>query len=216
MQNTQDMQNTQLNEIPFDAVSPCEYADALPRTQFMDYVIKPLWQGIKRIAGPAFTVKCESGDHLMLHAAIYRARPGDIIVVEADDQFAVAGGNVCAIAQARGVKGFVIDGVIRDIAETRENKFPVFARGVIPKPGAKKCISPLNQPITCGGVTVNAGDIIVADEEGIAVIPQEQAIQAFDIAKARGDKDAAMSLEEWQAQHSEKVESILKELGFND
>ena len=85
MQNTQDMQNTQLNEIPFDAVSPCEYADALPRTQFMNYVIKPLWQGIKRIAGPAFTVKCEAGDHLMLHAAIYRACPGDIIVVEADE-----------------------------------------------------------------------------------------------------------------------------------
>ena len=202
--------------IQFDTVSPCEYADALPREQFMDYTIKPLWQPVPRIAGPAFTVKCEAGDHLMLHAAIYRAKAGDIIVVEADDKFAVAGGNVCAIAQSRGIKGFVIDGVIRDLAETRENQFPDFARGVVPKPGAKKCISPLNQPIQCGGVTVNAGDIIVADEEGIAVIPQAQAQEAFDIALARGEKDAAMNLQQWQAQHSEKVERILTNLGYRD
>lgn len=204
------------NEIPFDSVSPCEYADALPKEQFIDYAIKPLWPGIPRIAGPAFTVKCDPGDHLMLHAAIYRANAGDIIVVEADDKYAVAGGNVCAIAQSRGIKGFVIDGVIRDIAETRENQFPVFARGVVPKPGAKKCISPLNQPVRCGGVTVNAGDIIVADEEGIAVIPRQQAQHAFEIAKARGDKDAAMSLSEWQAQHQDKVEATLAKLGFTD
>jgi len=198
----------------FDTVSPCEYADALPREQFMDYGIKPLWQGIPRIAGPAFTVKCEAGDHLMLHAAIYRAQPGDVIVVEADDKYAVAGGNVCAIAQSRGIKGFVIDGVIRDLAQTRENKFPVFARGVIPKPGAKQCVSPLNQPISCGGVTVNAGDIIVADEEGIAVLPAAEADKAFAIAKARDEKDTAMSLEQWQAQHAQKVESTLAKLGF--
>lgn len=198
----------------FDEVSPCDYADALPREQFIDYGIKPLWSKMPRIAGPAFTVKCAPGDHLMLHAAIYRAKAGDIIVVEADDTFAVAGGNVCAIAKSRGIKGFVIDGVIRDLAETRENQFPVFARGVIPKPGAKKCISPLNQPITCGGVRVEAGDIVVADEEGIAVIPQQQALRAFDIAKARATKDASMTLEQWQSQHHEKVEEILTTLGF--
>ena len=62
-----------LHNTPFDSVSPCEYADALPRKQFMHYAIKPLWEGMPRIAGPAFTVKCEPGDHLMLHAAIYRA-----------------------------------------------------------------------------------------------------------------------------------------------
>ena len=204
-----------IHNTPFDSVSPCEYADALPREQFMHYGVKPLWDGMPRIAGPAFTVKCEPGDHLMLHAAIYRASPGDIIVVEADDEFAVAGGNVCAIAQSRGIKGFVVDGVIRDLAETRENRFPVFARGVVPKPGAKKCISPLNEPITCGGVVVNAGDIIVADEEGIAVIPKAQALEAFVIAQKRAHKDASMSLEQWQAEHSEKVESILTKLGFS-
>lgn len=205
-----------LDTPPFDSVSPCEYADALPREQFMHYGIKPLWDSMPRIAGPAFTVKCEPGDHLMLHAAIYRARPGDIIVVEADDEFAVAGGNVCAIAQSRGIKGFVVDGVIRDLAETRENKFPVFARGVVPKPGAKKCISPLNEPVNCGGVVVNAGDIIVADEEGIAVIPKASSLRAYDIAAARMEKDQSMTLEQWQAQHSNKVEQTLADLGFEE
>ena len=75
--------------INFNDVSVCEYADALPREQFMDYAIHSLWTPSPKISGPAFTVKCQPGDHLMLHAAIYRANPGDVIVVEADDQFAV-------------------------------------------------------------------------------------------------------------------------------
>ncbi|GGF86363.1 RraA family protein [Alteromonas lipolytica] len=202
--------------IDYSSVSTCEYADALPREQFMDYAIHSLWQPVPKISGPAFTVKCQPGDHLMLHAAIYRANPGDVIVVEADDQFAVSGGNVCAIAQRRGVAGFVVDGVIRDLAEVREMGFPVFARGVIPKPGAKKCVDPLNQPVNCGGVTVYPGDIIVADEEGIAVIPQATAAEAFEIAKKRADKDSSMTLDEWQANHHNNVEAILTKLGFSD
>ena len=75
---------------------------------------------------------------------------------------------------------------------------------------------PLNQTISCGGVTVEGGDIIVADEEGIAVIPQAEALGAFEIARQRADKDSAMSLEQWQAEHSEKVESILAKLGYED
>ena len=202
--------------VDFNAVSTCEYADALPREQFMDYQIRSLWQPVPAISGPAFTVKCEAGDHLMLHAAIYRARPGDIIVVQADDRFALAGGNVCAIAQKRGIKGFVLDGTIRDVSEVRSMQFPVFARGVIPKPGAKKRVSPLNEPVNCGGVRVCPGDIIVADEEGIAVIPENEANQAFDVAHARARKDQDMSLDAWQEQHYEKVQSTPASLGFTE
>jgi regulator of RNase E activity RraA len=202
--------------IDYSSVSVCEYADALPREQFMDYAIHSLWQPAPKLTGPAFTVKCAPGDHLMLHAAIYRANPGDVIVVEADDAYALAGGNVCAIAQRRGIAGFVIDGVIRDLAEVRTMAFPVYARGVIPKPGAKKCVGPLNQTVHCGGVEVNPGDIIVADEEGIAVIPKDFASEAFQIAHQRAEKDASMTLDEWQAKHHNNVESILSKLGYND
>ena len=83
--------------------------------------------------------------YLMLHAAIYRAESGSIIVVEAGSiEYAVSGGNVCAIAQKRGIAGFIVDGVIRDLAEVREAQFPVFARGVMPKPGVKKTLGSLN------------------------------------------------------------------------
>lgn len=198
----------------YAGVSPCEYADGLPREQFVDYGIRELWSQIPRIAGPAFTVKCGPGDHLMLHAAIYRANPGDIIVVQADPDFAVAGGNVCAIAQQRGIAGFVVDGVIRDVGEVREMRFPVFARGVVAKPGGKNHVLPLNQPIICGGVKVDPGDIVIADEEGIAIVPLAQAEEVFQIATSRAEKDASVSLAQWREQHVEKVESRLTELGF--
>lgn len=200
-----------MNIKEFLHISPCDYADALPREQFVDYAIKPLWDPIPRIAGPAFTVKCAPGDHLMLHAAIYEASPGDVIVVHGDDQFALAGGNVCAIAQQRGIAGFIVDGVIRDLAEVREMKFPVFARGVMPKPGAKKVYTPLNQTIVCGGVQVNAGDIVVADEEGIAIIPQENANNVLECGKKRVAADN-ITLDQWRSNHSEKITEILDRL----
>ncbi|WP_133471462.1 RraA family protein [Paraglaciecola marina] len=198
------------------AISPCEYSEGLSSEQFISPAIRAMWPQIPRIAGPAFTVKCGKGDHLSLHAAIYRAQPGDIIVVEADPKVASSGGNVCAVAQNRGIIGFIIDGAIRDIAEVRALKFPVYARHTMPKPAAKEQIFPFNQPIYCGGVTVNAGDYIIADEEGIAVIPKSQLEKVYSLAKARTDKDAQMSLAEWQAQHSKKVESKLEELGYSD
>ena len=198
------------------AVSTCEYADGLLREQFVDPLIRQLWSPMERVAGPAFTVKCGAADHLSLHAAIYRAKPGDIIVVQADPDFASAGGNVCAVAQKRGIVAMVIDGLVRDLGEIRDCQFPVYARGTMPKPAGKKQIYPFNQPIQCGGVTVNGGDYIVADEDGIAVIPKGKLMEVYDIAKARTDKDAAMDLVEWQTQHSKKIESKLQELGYSD
>ena len=155
------------------------------------------------------------GDNLMLHAAIYRAAPGSVIVVKAGDvDYAVSGGNVCAIAQKRGIAGFVVDGVIRDVAEVRECNFPVFARGVMPIPGKKQGPGTLNQPITCGGVRVLPGDIVVADEEGIVVVPIAQQETAWAIAKQRSDRDAAQSLAEWETNHRAKIDRILTEMGW--
>jgi regulator of RNase E activity RraA len=196
-------------------LSPCDYADALNREQFMHYAIRPLHANMGRISGPAFTVRCEPGDHLMLHAAIYAAKPGDIIVAQADDNFALAGGNVCAIAQRRGIAGFVIDGTIRDLAEVRAMGFPVFALGVIPKPGKKQSIDCMQETITCGGARVSPGDIVIADEEGIAVIPQKDARSAYETATARAHKDASMDLDEWQAKHEALIKQKLASLGFH-
>lgn len=199
----------------FREISPTAYADGLPREQFMVPQIKPVWQPMPRIAGQAYTVKCYPGDNLMLHAAIYRAEPGSIIVVEAGTHdYAVSGGNVCAIAQQRGIAGFIVDGAIRDLAEVRASKFPVFARGIMPKPGVKQTLGTLKQPISCGGVEVFQGDIVVADEEGIAVIPADSQEEVYKIALKRTLREAEQTLAEWSAQHQAKIEQILQSKGF--
>lgn len=201
----------------FAALSPTTLADTLSRNQIMDLGIRPLWHGMPRVAGPAYTVQCSAGDNLMLHAAIYRAAPGSIIVVDGVDvAYAVAGGNVCAVAQERGIKAFIIDGVIRDLAEIRERQFPVFARGVVPIPGIKEQAHPLNQPINCGGVQVRAGDIVVADEEGIVVIPLEQAATSLHKAQARAAKDASETLVAWEQAHRAKIDELLRQRGLLD
>lgn len=199
----------------FPDISPTTLADLLGRQQVMDIGIRPLWPAMPRVAGPAFTVRCPPGDNLMLHAAIYRAAPGSVIVVAAGDtDYAVAGGNVCAVAQRRGIAAFVVDGVIRDLAEARELGFPVFARGVIPIPGAKAAIAPLNEPVRCGGVTVEAADIVVADEEGVVVVPGARASQVLADARAKQAQEAAESLDAWEAAHRARVEQILANNGF--
>jgi regulator of RNase E activity RraA len=199
----------------FRALSPTTLADVLSREQVMNNGIRPLWPSMPRVAGPAFTVRCAPGDNLMLHAAIYRAEAGSVIVVESgDEDYAVAGGNVCAVAQRRGIAAFVIDGVIRDLAEVRELGFPVFARGVIPIPGTKKVVQPLNGQVWCGGVSVSGGDIVVADEEGIVVTPsarQEQVLRDAQEKQAREDRE---SLDAWEQAHRALVDQILRDNGF--
>jgi len=190
----------------FAELSPTAYGDVLPREHFISHNIQSLWNPAPRIAGPAFTVQMTPGEHLMMHVAIYKAPKGSIIVADAGDcSNAVAGGNVCATAQQRGIAGFVVDGVIRDLKEIRDSQFPVYAQGVFPVPGAKKEVSPLNQPITCGGVSVSAGDVIVADEEGIVVIPNAIADDVYLKAKAKAEKDEKMSLEDWQDNHYARI-----------
>ncbi|GIF52808.1 regulator of RNase E activity RraA [Asanoa ferruginea] len=199
----------------FAAIPTTTLADLLSREQVLDIGIRPLWTSMPQLAGPAFTVRCPAGDNLMLHAAIYRAAPGSVVVVEAGDvDYAVAGGNVCAVAQRRGIAGFVIDGVIRDVAEVREMGFPVFARGVIPIPGTKAAVAPLNTAVRCGGALVHPGDTVVADEEGVVVVPQARREQILRDAKARLAKEAAESLDDWERSHHARIEAILLDGGF--
>jgi len=199
----------------FRALSPTTLADVLDLGCIMRIGINPLWPGMPRIAGPAFTVRTARHDNLMLHAAIYLAEPGDVIVVEAGDaEMAVAGGNVCAVAERRGVVGFVIDGVIRDVAESRAKGFPLFARGVSPIPGSKDGPGEINSPIACGGVTVSPGDVIVADEEGIVVVPGARAAEVLARAQAKAAAEAAETLDSWEKKHRARVEATLKAKGY--
>jgi 4-hydroxy-4-methyl-2-oxoglutarate aldolase len=199
----------------FATISPCTFAEVVTRDRVMDPGIRPLWQPMPRLAGPAYPVACPAGDNLMLHVAIHRAPAGSVIVCAAGDaNWAMAGGNVCAYAQQRGIAGFVVDGVIRDIAETRKNAFPVFGRGVIPIPGVRKTPGLINVAVVCGGVTVAPGDVVIADEEGIVVLPKAQAADMLAKAQARAKKEEETTLEQWVKNHKERIDEAVRTLGI--
>jgi regulator of RNase E activity RraA len=200
----------------YAALSPNELSDVLELPCIMRHEIHALWgPGMPRIAGPAFTVRTGKHDNLMFHASIYLARPGDVIVVEAgDDEMAVAGGNVCAIAQRNGAAGLVVDGVIRDVVESRQHGFPVFGRGVSPIPARRVGDGAMNVQIRCGGVIVNPGDVVVADEEGIVVVPRGRADDVLARAQAKAAADSKLGLDDWERRHRAAVETALKARGY--
>lgn len=195
---------------PFAEISPTTLADLVERDQVADAGIGPLWSGAPRFAGPAYVVRCGPGENLMMHAAIHRAAPGSVIVVQAGDRdFAVAGGNVCAVAQRNGIAGLVVDGMVRDVAEIREMGFGVHARGVIPKPGRKTGVHHTGT-VLVGGVEIGTGDIILADEEGIVVAPAADAARLLTEALAKQAAEDEQSLDDWEAGHRRKVDEALR------
>lgn len=196
-------------------VSPTAVAEQVDRAQILSAEIRPLWEGAQ-VNGPAYTVRCAPGDNLMLHAAIHRAPAGSVLVVDGGDaSHAIAGGNVCAVAHRRGIAGLVIDGAIRDVREIRDLGFPVFARAVVPKPGLKAVVLPLQQPVKCGGVLVHPGDFIAADEEGIVAVPADRVETVLTAVAEKARLEKAQTLDAWDTEHHAKINSILRAAGVD-
>ena len=120
------------------------------------------------------------------------------------------------MAQKRGIRGFVVDGAVRDLAEIRAIPFPVFARGVTPVAGGKNFIGALNTPVRCGGVVVAPGDVVVGDEDGIVVIPSAGLGSTLAAARRKLAKDSAQTLPAWEAEHRHRIDKILSGKGFLD
>ena len=158
-------------EIPVATIS-----DAMDRFNTMDSGIKPLFGEVK-ICGPAVTVREMVGCNIMIHKAIEVAKEGDVIVVDGrgHKDTALGGWIICLNAKVRGVAGIVVDGAWRDTCDIRRAKYPVFARAVVPNGPHKGYPGDVNVQIQCGGVSVNPGDIIVGDDDGVVVVPQEKA-----------------------------------------
>ncbi len=157
--------------------------------------IKPVVAGW-RIEGPAFPVQGPPGDNLWLHRAIYAASPGDILVVHVGDHHEAGywGEIMSTAAQARGLGGLVIDGCVRDARDLAAVGFPVFSRGLCIRGTGKDrdARGALGQPVTIGGVTVMAGDLIVGDDDGVVAIPADRVAATLDRAAARTAKEAAI------------------------
>lgn len=149
-------------------------SDLTNRLYTMDFEIKNLIND-KQIVGPACTVNVFPGDNLMVHKSLDIAKPGDIIVVNAGATSinAIIGELVCHKAKQRGIAAFVIDGLVRDVPGIKEVDYPVFARGVSPIGPSHRGPGEINYPISCGGIVVNPGDIICADENGVTVVRKE-------------------------------------------
>jgi len=129
------------------------------------------------LVGPALTVKVFPGDNLMVHKALDVAKPGDVVVVDTSgsQRNAVLGDLVTNKAKHRGIAGFIVDGLIRDLPGVKEVGMPVFARGITPFGPLHRGPGELNYAVSCGGIVVNPGDIVVADSSGIAVVRKEVA-----------------------------------------
>ncbi len=153
--------------------------------------IQPLARSMK-VAGPAFTVEVRPGDNLMIHAALCLAKPGDVIVVDGkgDLSCALTGALMAAHAQKAGIAGFVIDGAVRDTDECARGSFPIFAAGANPNGPLKNSGGRINWPISVAGTTVNPGDLIVGDADGVVVVPREMAADIVGQAQAKVDAEA--------------------------
>ena len=155
----------------------------------MDREIRPIYPAAPRIVGPAVTVTVPPGDFVMISAALKATRPGDVLVVDArgDMSRAVWGEYFSEWAKGLGVAGIVIDGASRDASGIEALGFPVFARGTIPRRPTINGHGEVNVPVSCGGVAVLPGDIVIADREGAIVIP----LRHLDTILARVRETAA-------------------------
>jgi regulator of RNase E activity RraA len=160
----------------FGAFDTPSISDRMNRLYTMAPGIRNLTDESLRILGPACTVKVYPGDNLMVHKALDIAQPGDVVVVDTSGSAmtAVLGDLVSTKARHRGLAGFVVDGLIRDLAAIRAlGNFPVFARGVTPTGPMHRGPGEINHPISAGGIVVYPGDIIVGDLSGLVVVPAE-------------------------------------------
>lgn len=193
--------------------------EAMGRTGLMKPYMRPIYRG-GRIAGNAITVLTHPGDNWMLHVAVELCRPGDVLVValSADNTDGMFGDLLATSLKARGVVGLVIDAGVRDVADLTAMGFPVWSKNVSAKGAIKATLGLVNTRVCCAGAIVNGGDVIVADDDGVVIVPHgsvEATLVTSRQRLAREDKKRARLAARELGLDIETMRPALEQLGLH-
>lgn len=199
----------------FASAPVCDVSDAVGQLYSMAPVIRPLYRPVPRLVGQALTVKCWPGDNLAIYGALGRVQDGDVLVIDNRGHTGScgSGANVLRQPRARGLRGVVIDGTWRDVGDLQEQGLPMFGRGRSAFSPPKRRPGEINVPVSCGGVIVNPGDLVVGDSEGVVIVPRAYIPQVWAAVAEALEKGPGLGSDEAASGRADYYEQVFTAAG---